>query len=367
MSAPDTSCYDYVIGLYNGDCDCLDGRPTDYNQSDSGLYISDLLEPKMIDGLLNCDQGDSVWELMEIVRELAVRYFIADSNALLSKANKLKRKPYYGGLGLSTYTKDLSLVTGYAGVKLLSPLIRSGYIKIKKIGVLFNSTQAFNLTIIDRNGTVLYTIALNSTANVHTINTLATPITLPLYDDYLDCIEYHFQYSLAGFQPKNNQYCCSCEKTFPCWGTWYPTRKHPWTEWISVGGFNSTALPDYMNSTTSPTIYMNGLTFEIELGCLVNEVFCKDQLDFTGNTLAQAMAVAIQRYSAMLFIDKILTSPNLNRQILIDREQLVKSKEEWKLSYQEMIAYIVENIDITANDCFECRDIIEMIQGGIMA
>ena len=96
MSAPSTDCYQDIIGLYNGDCDCLDGRPLDYNVSDSGLYISDLLEPKFIDGLLNCDQGDSVWELMEIVRDLAIRYFIADSNALLLQGNKLKRIPYKG-------------------------------------------------------------------------------------------------------------------------------------------------------------------------------------------------------------------------------------------------------------------------------
>lgn len=366
MSAPDTSCYDYIIGLYNGDCDCLDGRPSDYNESDSGLYISDLLEPKMIDGLLNCDQGDSVWELMEIVRELAIRYFIADSNALLTKTNKLKRKPYYGGVGLSTYTKDLTLSTGYAGVRMRTPLIRSGYLKIKKIGLLLDTTTAVSLSVYDRNGTLLHTIALNATANVHTINTLATPITLQLYDDYLDYIEYWFQYTVAGWKPKNNGYCCTCEKHRPGWGTFQWSRRHPWTEWLGVGGFN-TLTPEYMNESSSPSDHMNGLTFEVELGCLVNEVFCKDSLDYSGNTLAQAMAVAIQRYSAMLFVDKILTSPNLNRQIMIDREQLSKSKDEWKQSYQDMITYITDNIDITANDCFECRDIIEMISGGIFA
>lgn len=369
MSAPDISCYDYIIGLYSGDCDCLDGRPVDYNVSDSGIYISDLLEPTLINGLLNCDQGDSVWELMEFVRDLSIRYFIADSNALLLKSNKLKRNPYYGGLGSSVWTKDLSLTNlDYAGIRIMTPLIRSGYLKIKKIGLLLNSTQAVTVYIYDRNGTLLHTLSLNSTANIHTLNDI-TDITLPLFDEYLDYMEYFIFYQVNGFQPKNNGVigCTSCQKNKPGWGTWNFNHKYPWVHWLNIGGFHSTGLPDFMNSTQSGSDYMNGLTFQVELGCLVNEVFCKDQLDYSGNTLAQAMAIAIQKLSASLFVDKILTTPNLNRFVMIDREQLTKSKEEWKQTYQDMINYIVDNIDITANDCFECKDIIEMIHGGIMA
>ena len=68
-----------------------------------------------------------------------------------------------------------------------------------------------------------------------------------------------------------------------------------------------------------------------------------------------------------LFIDKILNTTNLNRQVMLDREQQQKNKESREQSYQDMIKYITENIDIEANDCFECRDVIEMIHGGIFA
>jgi len=364
MSAPDISCYENVIGLYNGDCQCYN---CDFGTSDSGLYLSDLLEPKFIDGLLNCDQGDSICELMEIVRDLAVRYFIADSNALLLQSNKLKRSPYYGGLGSSVYTKDLSLTSmDYAGVRIMTPLIRSGYLKIKKIGLLLNSTQAVTLYIYDRNGTLLHTLNLNSTANTLSQNTV--DITLPLYDDYLDYMEYFIFYQVNGFQPKNNGVigCSSCQKTKPGWGAYYFDHKHPWLHWLNVGGFHSTGLPDF-NSDVSGSELMNGLTFQIETGCLVNEVFCKDQLDFDGNTLAQAMAVAIQHKAGALFIDKILNTTNLNRQVMLDREQQQKNKEAWEQTYKDMITYITQNIDIETNDCFECRDVIEMIAGGIFA
>jgi hypothetical protein len=380
MSVPNFDCYEDIIGLYQGDCNCLDGRPAYYNVSDSGLYISDLLEPKFIDGLLNCDQGDSVWELMEIVRNLAIRNFIADSNALLMKTSKLKRSPYYGGLGLSTYTKDLALQAGYySGVRMISPLIKSGYLKIKKIGMLFNQTNVVNINIYDRNATLLYTLDLNTTANAHNINDVsvsitypvgATEIVLPLFDDYLDYIEYWFVYQLpAGMQPKNNSlYACqSCLKSKPAWGDFYYSGKHPWTNWINIGGFSTSGLPDFMDANYSGSDYLNGMTFQVEMGCMVNEVFCKDALDFEGNTLAQAMAIAIQKLSAKLFVDKVQLSGNINWQRLINGEQLQKSKEEWQASYNEMISYIAENVNIDGNDCFECKDMIEMIKGGIMS
>jgi hypothetical protein len=369
MSNLNFPCYQNIIGLYDGSCNCYTAAPADYNDSDSGLYISDLLEPKFIDGLLNCDQGNSIWDLMEIVRDLATRYFIAESNALLMKQNKLRRAPYYGGIGMSTSTKDLTITDGYyAGVRMISPLIRSGYLKIKKIGLLLNTTQALTLTIYDRTGTALHTLNLSATANVHTINTLATAITLPLYDAYLDYMEYYFVYQVSGFEPKNNSIfsCSSCNKYHPGWMDFGYHSKMPWHAWLNVGGFTSDGLPDF-DSTAQGTEHLNGLTFDVEIGCLVNEVFCKDALDYEGNTLAQAMAIAIQKLSGALFVDKILTSQNLNRSIMIDREQLAKSAEGWRATYAEMIEYIVSNIDIEANDCFECRDMIEMIKVGIFA
>jgi hypothetical protein len=367
MSAPDISCYDYIIGLYNGNCDCYDPKTTDYNLSDSGLYISDLLEPKFIDGLLNCDNGASIWELMEIVRELAVRYFIADANALLIKSNKLKRFPYIGGVGTSTYTKDMQLApANYAGVRLISPLIKSGYLKIDKIGLIMNATTPVTVNVYDRTGTLLHALNLSATANTHTLN--AVDIELPLRDDYLDYMEYWFVYQPSGFLPKNNGVfsCSSCMKSKPGWMSWVYNPKAPWAAWISAGGFKSVGLPDF-NTSIAGSDYMYGMTFHVELGCKINEVLCKDSMNFQSNPMAQAMAIAIQRKAAALFIDRILTTQNLNRAVMIDREQLAKSKDEWLTSYEDMIAYIAEQTDISANDCLECRDVIEMIQGGIFA
>lgn len=371
MSLP-PDCYEYIIGLYNGDCDCYDGKPVDFDESDSGLYLSDLLEPSFIDALLNCDQGVSIWELMAIVRAYAIKLFIADTNALLLKSNKLTRLPFYGGIGRNKYTKNHALIPGYyAGVRMYAADIVSGYFKIKKIGTIFNATGTIDLMIFDNNGTLIDTLTLNTTADQHTQNTV--DIELPLHDEYQDNLEYWFLYQV-GSMPKNNDLSCNCELWTPCFDKYRPywrqtksNKKNGWGNYLMVGGTYTAALPNFMNSSQTTKNDMYGLTFEVELGCKVSEVLCKDQLDYEGNTLAQSIAVAIQMKSGALFVDKLLNSPELNRIVMLDREQLAKSKEEWLTTYGAMVNYIADNVDVSVNDCLECRDLIEMTKTRILA
>jgi hypothetical protein len=79
------------------------------------------------------------------------------------------------------------------------------------------------------------------------------------------------------------------------------------------------------------------------------------------------MALAIQHKGAALGIDKILSTSNLNRSVMIDREERLRERNEYLKTYGEMVNYIAENIDITQNDCYQCRDIYEMLKVGIKA
>ena len=134
-----------------------------------------------------------------------------------------------------------------------------------------------------------------------------------------------------------------------------------------VGGLKSTLLPDITTSQGTALNKMYGLTFDVELGCKISEVLCMESLDYEGNTLAQSMAIAIQKKSVALFIDKILSSPNLNRQVMLDHEDLLRRKTEYETDYGSAVNYISENVDITVNDCLECRDLIGMVKGKILA
>lgn len=376
MSVQKLPCYDYIIGLYQGSCDCYDGRPEDYNTSDSGLYISDLLEPKFIDGLLNCDQGASIWELMEIVRNLAIRNFVGDTNALLMQSNKLSRSPFYGAIGRAKYSRTLALTSGYyAGVRIFCADIVSGYLRIKKIGTLFSQTGTISVTVYDSYGNSLGTYSLATEANKHKVTTLPSVLELDLHNEYTENMEYFILYQVGSNQPKNNDLTCRCggrwipvfNKKNPYWYQTKSNRQYGWTEFLMAGGYYGSALPDWYETPVNANNNMNGLTLDVELGCKVAEVLCKDELDYDGNTLAQAMAIAIQNEATTLFLDKILASPNLNRITMAYREDLLRRIEAYDTKYKEMIAYIAENADIKQNDCFECKDIVEMIKTGILS
>ena len=47
-------CLEHIIGLSQTTCDCWeDGKSSDYNESDSGIYITDLEPLSTVDGLVN--------------------------------------------------------------------------------------------------------------------------------------------------------------------------------------------------------------------------------------------------------------------------------------------------------------------------
>ena len=370
MSAPD--CYGYIVGLYNGECPCYDFAPADYNESQSGRYLSDLFEPKFIDGLLNCDQGDSIWTLMEDVREGAVRDFIADTNAVMMKVNRLKRQPYKGAIGRAGWTKDLSLEVGrYAGVRMFCADIVSGFIKIKKIGTLFGTTGTITLSCYNNLGDLIETWTLDTTADTHDVTTI-TELELPLHNAYVDNLEYWFIYEIP-YNPKDNNLLCNCGKwrpvfnlSNPYWHQIKSNKQYRWGDYLMAGGYYGT-LPNFIDPPTTANDRTYGLTFDVELGCKVGEALCLEELDYESNTLAGAMSQAIQKKMGAMFVDKILLSQNLNREILTMREDLAGFKNEWLKGYYEMINYIAENVEVENNDCFECRDLIEMSKGRILA
>jgi hypothetical protein len=104
----------------------------------------------------------------------------------------------------------------------------------------------------------------------------------------------------------------------------------------------------------------------VEFRCKVGEVLCKDELDFIGDPISGAIAHAILYRSAFHLADMIVTTSEINRQSLMNREQLVEYQKEWIEKYNEMITYIVENVDVSKSDCIECRDKIFIHRAGIL-
>ena len=90
-------------------------------------------------------------------------------------------------------------------------------------------------------------------------------------------------------------------------------------------------------------------------------------LDFEGNMLARAMAIAVQHKAASILASWVINSGNLSRFTLINTEQMIEDIKKWDKIYIDMITFISTEVDITTNDCLACKDIWEMAKRGILA
>lgn len=374
MSSPDISCWDNIIGLSRTECDCYDAITA---ISNSGLYLDELIQLRSVNELLNCEEGTDLWVKMDRARENAIRLFIGEINLELLKHYKLRREPFYGNIGRRKYTAQMNVTNNYYyGMRVYCQDIVSGIFKVKQIGTLFNKTGAITLWIYNNLNELLGTYNLNTVANQHTLNDI-TDLELPMHDGLIDNLEYYFIYqytSAGGYVPLNNEIKCSCgrfravfDTSKPYWFGTHSDRQYYWTYYAMAGGFKEDDISDLQDLTSTTDNYTWGLTLECEFKCKVQEVLCKDYFDFESNPLAVATAIAIRYKAGELLINDILTTPNINRNVLINREHLLAMQQELVGRYRENLNYIAQNLNVRSTDCFECRDVIDMTTKGIFA
>lgn len=357
MSIP-VDCFDYIIGLSRSSCNCYSDRPVDFDASLSGLYMDEFSPLDQLKGLENCENG-SVWDKMANARENAIRFFISDMNSKLQKKYLLKRKPYKGTIGNKTFTEDRILVNSYNGIRVFCSDIISGYMKIKKINTIFNSTGAFNLFIYNNMNELITTVSLNTVADLYTQNTVN--IELPLHSDFVNNLEYYFVYS--GITPKNNTLECACGKHSHFNKT--ESQRFKWADFIQVSGFDTDSL-DFIELSHSHSIYLNGLILEVELYCKLNDLFCSEW-DFDTDPINASVAYAIAFKATEICLKSIISSTDLSRETMVNAETIEKFMMDYSQKYEDKTADILEEVDITKNDCLMCRDELGMKITGILS
>ena len=123
-----------------------------YNQSTSGLFLSDLLPEEEIQGLVNCD--NTVWDAYTDARRIAVKEFAQSLNVHVLRRHQVARKAFSGYLGESTNDGTLSTAKTYAGLRIRTNPVKSGYLRISRIMAMFSATGTVPITIYDGDGTV---------------------------------------------------------------------------------------------------------------------------------------------------------------------------------------------------------------------
>lgn len=355
-------CYDNIIGLSKTECECDDPKgdfTLSYNTSLSGLFLDELSPLTMIRGLESCENGD-LWEIMDNARERGIKEFVRDGFQELMKHRKLRQNKWSGGIGKRRATLDRTITETYAGVHFFCKSMKNGTITIDKIYTNFNFTGVVTLWVYNNKNELLGTYALNAVEDTFTENDI-TDLELPMWDDFVDNLEYFFVYALGANAPRDNQLGCNtCASGRPQFAPNRPyfykthTEKNGWANYVMIGGFETNTL-EFEELRHGGSGYMNGLSFDAEFKCNAHEIFCMEEMDFEADPLAISIASAI-RLKAAYFLGEDILASNLNYWTIIKREFLIVQMNKWEEKYKETIEYIAKKLPMTKTDCWMCDD-----------
>ena len=336
-----------------------------YKESQSGLFISDLLPEEELTGLASCDQ--TLWDLLESARTNAVREFRAALNATMQKRNQPKYHTFIGNIGKAE-AEGGALATDkrFVGLHIRTNGLKSGYLKINRMLALFTGTGSVNITILDQYGVIVCpAFSIQTKANRQSINVV--DVKLPLQDSAYHEQHYFvvFEYDAANKPLLNKTLCASCSKFSPSRDTENPVfaerrDKHAWANYLVIGGWEGDSIESFMDADQQVTEYMNGLSLEVEIGCDVNQGLCGVLSGFDSNPWAASIAAAIQRKAAATLLQKRLASSKANRLNSVNQDALRDQMGRWEAEYAEILQYLTTNIPADVNECYECSQRIRM-------
>lgn len=366
-------CYNNIVGFTSRECDCTSsGRPADYNESKSGLYIDDLAPIDRLVNLAPCDSD--MWKILTAARGNAIKKLVADSNALLASKYSLKRQSAHNQfIGEIKSNELVNHEKSYSVVRIVCSPIRGGRMIIRNVGVLSEDPGDIQFKILNNLGDVVQALTNIESVVSNKYKTATIDLELPLYSKYVDQLEYYVMI-LDTWQLKATKVNCGCGNFTPSFNTDNPYynaigthKNYEWADYVIVGGHqvdSESELDDLPNKTGND---MWGIGLEIDFSCKVNEVICEKTLDFQGNPLAMSLALAVNYLSAVNVGEAIIKSDLLNRANMLGIEEWEDSIVVWNEKYNEHINYIVSNVDHTANDCLTCKDFLQMTRQGLFA
>lgn len=358
-NCPDYSCYDDIIGLSETHCACYADNA--YDVSTSCLYVDQAegMNLRMIDALKDCGTEDDIWQLMARARTKAVKRFVADATAGLVVKYTPARTFFRGYVGKNQYKQLRTIGTTYAGMRFRAAQIVGGYIKITHINTLFQATGTVTLDVYNSLNEHLYSVSLDTEAAKMHRNALSSPMILPLWDGRTDDLDYVFVYTYnAANKPYDSKLSC-CGKTykFDCLHPYYKQKSNKldgWASWFMAGSLESNSL-DFSDLSETTSDYTNGLQFELETYCDSTKQWCFETADIN-DLQFMSVAFAIYHAAAQYLCIDLITSDKINRYTMINREQMEAVRQLHESKYQELLKYLVDNVDLHNTDCFLCKE-----------
>jgi hypothetical protein len=349
-------CLNNIIGVTTSENTCItQGLTIDQKAaiklSTSGLFLDDLEGGVHLKAVTNADATKGFYNMASGAISGAVRRVEDDLIVALNNKYRKSKKNFEGTIGRMSFATSLNTSGDLQGLRLRASDYGDAVITISKINLIINQTETLILYVYkapqgEAEGEIVTQYAVNATANAYATITPTEPLKLPLTDQG-QMYDYYFIWSRTeanGALPKDTKIQCStCNKTN---GTGI-------SEFIEAKGVQYTGtLGTFQGVTTDD--YSHGLILDASIRCDNERLFCREFKD--DDAVSVTMAWASLYKAGELLIEEVLKSPDVNRYTTMDRTYLWGKRNHFKKNYEDRITYLAAVIDVTASNCYVCRE-----------
>jgi len=373
-------CLEFMVGLSDQDCKCfVSDRPTDYNQSASGLFITDEISLLFTGSASDCAEG-GVWDILAKARAKALLDLPQVLSASILAYNREKFPPFptpagsAGGikkLGNRAWngTYNFQTDSNIAGVLIRPKFIKGGRAIITGGELALFGAQNENITIFVASSINSERLAeaqfLGGADGDFTPFTFKEPVILPFDDENEQDreIQYFIYYEIpAGASFVNNEILSQC-----C-GGYKSAEKNPFLYYAThnrdIYGFESFSLETAKDQPISVNNSARGLRLDIEFGCDGLSWLCglasapgtfNDTYQGSGLSWGMHVADLIKFKAVSEVCKKIKTSQNINSITLLSIEEINEIKNYADEVYSKGVNFLAKNFPAWANDCYICK------------
>lgn len=356
-------CINDIIGLTRTTCECY-APESGYDASESGFYLDELegLNLITIDKSQDCATGN-VWDMLSNARTLAINDFKGDVMASISKNHKLAMATYSGTIGKTRWDGTKTVAKTYSGITLMPKRTQQGVMAISKIHLAVNSPGEYTGYLYssdqNENDDPIETFTITALAQRWAESETLT-WELPMVSEDGGDIAYYIVIDNQGNKVMDNRIaCCGFSPNCKVFGN-ETQKERIWYNYVKIGGVVGNSLTELQDCTPSANL-LYGMKVTTAIRCDAADVIC-DNVDFSGNGNAMVIAKSIQYKGGFHIASMILSSTDINRYTMLDREELYAKRDSYQREYQNRIEWLGENMNVVMNGCWQCEQRVQIIR-----
>ena len=135
--------------------------------------------------------------------------------------------------------------------------------------------------------------------------------------------------------------------------------RYQFKKWCNVTGVNGTSVDAIRDANTGFFDHAMGLVIDGAMSCDAQSIACND-VDFDHSAIAKVKAYAVWYRAGVFLINSILSTNNINRFSLLDREALYGKRNSYTKEYNNRLVWLTNpDVDevktfLLQTGCLEC-------------